>query len=115
MYCLKCGNSTENEQVFCDHCLKIMAGYPVKPGINVHLPRKNPLPVQKKQSRRRILSSDEQLLRMRVTVRILTVLLCVSLLVLGISLYYNFLPRTPEASIPQESIGQNYSIDPTLE
>lgn len=115
MYCLKCGNETGNEQIFCTHCLEVMESYPVKPGTNIQLPRRNPVPVQKKQSRRRSLSPEEQIVRMRVTIRTLFALLGVSLIALGIAVWLNFLPR--EASvIPEEpSKGQNYTVDPTLE
>ncbi len=115
MYCLKCGNETETGRIFCSHCLEVMERYPVKPGTKVQLPRRNHGQAQKKQSRRRPLSQEEQIIRMRVTIRTLTALLGAALLALGISLWLNFLPRASGSTVPEESIGQNYTVDDALE
>lgn len=112
MYCLKCGNETGNDQVFCAHCLDVMERYPVKPGTSVHLPRRNPASAQKKQSRRRAYSPEEQIVRLRVSVRTLTALLCAAILALGISVWLNLRPKTAEETTPVPSIGQNYTVDP---
>ncbi len=115
MYCLKCGNEAENGQIFCNHCLEVMERYPVKPGTSIQLPRRNTVQLSKKQSRRRSLSPEEQIIHMRVTIRTLTAILCASLLILGISIWLNFLPRKAQAQPPEPSIGQNYTVDPTLD
>lgn len=41
MYCMKCGKEIDDQQVFCDDCLAVMAQYPVKPDVAVHLPKRN--------------------------------------------------------------------------
>lgn len=41
MNCLKCGREIPAQQVFCESCLKEMAGQPVKPGTLVLLPVRN--------------------------------------------------------------------------
>lgn len=40
MHCMKCGKQIEESQVFCDECLNVMAQYPVKPDVAVHLPKR---------------------------------------------------------------------------
>ncbi len=115
MYCLKCGNEAENGQIFCNHCLEVMERYPVKPGTNIQLPRRNSVPLPKKQARRRSLSPEEQIVHMRVTIRTLAAILCTSLLLLGISVWLNFQPRENQTQPPVPSMGQNYTADPTLD
>ncbi len=115
MYCLKCGNEAENDQIFCAHCLNIMEQYPVKPGTNIQLPRRNTLQTQKKQTWRRNFSLEEQVVHMRVTIRTLVAILGVVLIALGISIWLNFLPRATQAQPPETSIGQNYSAGPAAD
>lgn len=38
---MKCGKEIDDQQVFCDDCLAVMAQYPVKPDVAVHLPKRN--------------------------------------------------------------------------
>ena len=113
MYCLKCGNETENEQVFCKHCLEVMDKYPVKPGTHVQLPRRNNVVVSKKQSRRRNLTAEDQVVHYKVMVRTLIALLGTVSVVLGIfiGLYLN---NQKEPVMTEEPpIGQNYTVDST--
>ena len=112
MSCLKCGNETTQEQVFCEHCLEIMSQYPVKPGTPVQLPKRDALPTQKKQSRRRQLTPEDQIVHLKVLVRTLVALLGVVSVMLGIFAGLYFMKeKTSDTSVP--SIGQNYTVDPT--
>ena len=112
MNCLKCGNETENEQVFCGHCLEIMSRYPIKPGTPVQLPKRETLPVSKKQSRRRQLTPEDQIIHLKVLVRTLAALLGAVSIVLGIFIGLYFSKEKPSDN-PVPSIGQNYTVDPT--
>ena len=111
MYCMKCGKETENEQVFCKHCLEVMDKYPIKPGTHVHLIHRNEIPAVKKQSRRRSLPVEEQIVHYKVLVRTLVALLAAVSVVLGIFVGLHFQQQTPAAE--EVPIGQNYTVDPT--
>lgn len=110
MYCLKCGNETENEQVFCQRCLDVMEQYPVKPGTIARIPHRSSNASSKKQNRRKIHSMEDQVIRLRVTVRTLLAVLGAALVVLGIFvwLYFDALGKLSEA--PESSKGTNYQV-----
>ena len=90
MYCLRCGRDTNQERVFCDDCLELMDKQPVKPGTAIQLPRRNVNAAQKRQNRRRALSPEEQVVRLKVTARTLFALLCTVLLTFGVCLWLYF-------------------------
>lgn len=70
MHCVKCGKKTENEQIFCPHCLEVMEAYPVKPDAHIQLPTRSAAPAQKKSGRkRRTLNADEKIAYLRGKVR----------------------------------------------
>ncbi|MBQ4641465.1 MAG: hypothetical protein IJB47_02490 [Oscillospiraceae bacterium] len=110
MNCLKCGKETQNQQVFCNHCLQGMDAYPVKPGTAVHLPHRPEQPISKKQAhRRKPLNPEDQISHLRKAVRrlvTLAVLMAVLLTVLGAMLVRNLLP---EDQLQQP--GRNYAIN----
>ncbi len=110
MYCLKCGNETENEQVFCQRCLDVMEQYPVKPGTIARIPHRNSNAALKKQNRRKTHNLEDQVIRLRVTVRTLLAILGAVLVVLGIFvwLYFNMLDNLAE--VPEFSKGTNYQV-----
>lgn len=110
MYCLRCGNETDEEQVFCAKCLEYMEQHPVKSGTPVKLPNRELHPAPKKQSRRKSLTMEEQNIRLRVLVRTLFALLgTVSvMLVIFIMLYLQAESKISE--IPEASKGTNYSV-----
>ena len=114
MNCMKCGKETEKEQVFCAHCLEVMERYPIKPGTHIQLPRREALPAQKKQNRRRNMTPEDQIVHQRVLIRTLLALLGTVSVVLGIfiGLYFNHEEAPIEAEPP---IGQNYTVDSTAE
>lgn len=109
MYCLKCGKETQGENVFCPRCLEVMEQYPIKPGTPVQLPHREAAVIQKKASRRRSLSTEEQLQQLRVTVRVLLTCLLAVCLLLGFFVWQYFRSGTEE--VPQKEIGQNYTVD----
>lgn len=51
MNCMKCGQETVDEHVFCEKCLAVMEKYPVRPGAVVMLPRRREPSVIKKLRR----------------------------------------------------------------
>lgn len=110
MYCLKCGNETENDQVFCGHCLEIMESYPVKPGTPARIPYRNLNASAKKQNRRKTPSLEEQVVRLKVVTRTLLAILGAVLILLGIFvwLYLDMIDNVPE--IPESSKGTNYQV-----
>ncbi len=113
MNCLKCGKKTKGNQVFCSDCLETMEAYPVKPDVHIQLPNRTRLPAVKKSWRKRKnLTKEEQLARLRIYVRrlvalvlLLTVLLCVTVAML---LHNVLKPDTPD-------LGKNYTVDSTMD
>ena len=116
MNCMKCGVEIPENQVFCDHCLALMQDYPIKPGAHIHLPKRAAAVNEPKKAakKKRTLSPEEQLsalklkvLRMRLTIVILTFIVCVvsGLLVLKI---YNVQSTAP-------TTGRNYTIDTSMD
>ena len=81
MVCMKCGSKMESEQAFCQDCLLEMEKYPVKPGTAVHLPIRKEAPVVRKNvsHRRRTVSPEEQLVKLKKRVWILGISLFLSL------------------------------------
>ncbi len=108
MNCMKCGRETTQEQVFCDACLADMDRYPVKPGTPIHIPAQ-PQPVVHKKSHRRmrVMEPEEQISRLKKSVKLLAVSLIVLLLAWGVTFGLLLHIWQQEEKIP---IGQNYSI-----
>lgn len=81
MACLKCGEKTQDSQVFCPNCLEVMAQHPVKPDAVVHIPQRAPV-VHEKRPAPRIadqLAQQRKLLRwLAGLVAALALLLCVT-------------------------------------
>jgi len=107
MKCMKCGREMETEQVFCDDCLLEMEKYPVNPGTAVHLPLRKDIPVSRKSpSRRRTVSPEEQIQRLKKRVWFLSGTLVVTLMLLLAMIYptVNFFLRNYHLRP-----GQNYT------
>ena len=84
MNCLKCGREITEGNVFCPDCLAVMEKYPVKPNASVQLPRRDEQEAPKKSSKRKKISQEERIAklkkqsrRMALVIAILFVLLCV--------------------------------------
>ncbi len=82
MNCIKCGRDVRGEQVFCDACQEDMEFYPVKPGTPVQLPTHTPLPEGRTRTMRakKTLNPEARLHKLRISNRLLTLALAVSLL-----------------------------------
>ena len=114
MGCMKCGRDTLEDQVFCEACREDMKNYPVKPNIAVQLPQRNSVPVAKRspQIRRRILTNEEIIRRLRKRCRIFLALWLVTALLLTATGFFAARYFFGEAiRLP----GQNYSTFTTIE
>lgn len=82
MYCMRCGRELKEGQAFCKPCRELMERYPVPPGTAIHIPQRKPLssPKKKPSHKRRELKPEEQIARLRSTVRWLYLLLVVAVL-----------------------------------
>ena len=70
MSCMKCGNHTEDGQVFCARCQEMMEDYPVKPDTHIQLPVRNVEALPKKQPRKwRSGEKDAQITNLRQQIR----------------------------------------------
>lgn len=113
MACLKCGRKTNSEQVFCDGCLQIMDEHPVKAGTPVLLPNpKNTGAAKKAAHRKRTLSPEEQIVHLRKALRRMYLCVAVLIVVLGMATAL-LVHEVLENAAP--TIGQNYTIDTTLQ
>ena len=107
MFCLKCGKETEEKAVFCQHCLSEMEKYPVKPDVKFFLPKATaPAVAKKAPSRRKVLTSEERISRMKKAIQWLCILLSVAVLSLALSVA--LLMDSFSSEDPQTAIGQNY-------
>ena len=113
MNCMKCGREIGEDQVFCAKCLEAMDQYPVNPEVVVKLPLRTDLPVKKYQPRKKPLSQEEQILRLKQKTRRLTVSVCV-LLALVIILTFLSIDFFRPLDV-QKFLGKNYSTVETME
>ena len=112
MQCLKCGNETEENQVFCRHCLEVMEKYPVKCTAPVHLPdRKLDAPPKKISRKKWLYSPEEQISHLKTTRRrlIITVVVLSLLIVLGAGVLGKILYSVHL----QHLAGKNYAVETT--
>lgn len=112
MQCLKCGKKTADRQVFCDECLSVMQDYPVKPGIPVHLPKREPRTAEKKSPVQRDPTPEEQLGNLRTTMRwLLGVIAILSILLLATAgmLIHTLEQSSVRPDSDKSDIGRNYT------
>lgn len=112
MECLKCGRETD--QTFCDQCRKSMKDYPVKQGLVIQLPVRQEEPAKKSSHRKKDLSAEEQILRLKLHIRRQRWFILFLVLLLVISGFTGFFLYHRNKVRP---IGQNYSTatQPTTE
>lgn len=103
MYCLKCGQESENEQAFCLNCQKEMAKYPVNPNTAVQLPSRKQLQPKKPVKRR--VTPEDQIRILKKQVRIYACLFFAALLV-AVCLS---IPLIRDYGKTKFQIGQNYT------
>lgn len=107
MHCMKCGREIGEQQVFCDSCQEDMKKYPVKPNATVTIPQRPTSNSAKKRSRRsREVKPEDQIRRLRLTVRCLCAALIVT--VIGFALMAVMLMQLIEQRDNEPGIGQNY-------
>ncbi len=83
---MKCGRELKETRIFCPECLEVMAKYPVKPGTPIQLPNHPQVPAAPvKHSRRKLRKPEEQILRLRSTIRWLVLALAVALLAFAVA------------------------------
>ena len=107
MNCLKCGREVKGSQVFCDGCLNVMAQYPVKTGVAVHLPSRSLNPDQQPVIKKRPPTPEELLTKARRETRRLRrwVVLLTAAIILGAIAVIAYKFRDPLI----ENIGRNYT------
>ncbi len=112
MQCLKCGKKTADQQVFCEECLAVMQQHPVKPGIPIHLPQREPRPVEKKSQHRTDPTPVEVADQLRATIRWLLAalaILSVVLLCTAGMLIHTLEQNAGRPHITKGDIGRNYT------
>lgn len=126
MNCIKCGKKLKNHHVFCEDCLALAENYPIDPDTPVILPKiTEDTSPKKRQTRKRPASSpEEQLPRLRKTLRrmvLLIVFLCI-LLTASLWVIWKLLQRDDKlkAKLPtlyswQVDADQNVSRETTLD
>ena len=115
MNCLKCGNKTKGDQVFCSHCLEVMETYPVKPDVHVQIPSRRTLPAPKKSWRRRKnLTLEEQIELLRRRVHRLTALTALLAILLGVTAAMLFHTVNNNGELELD-LGKNYTVESTTD
>lgn len=108
MHCMKCGREIGEGQVFCPDCLLVMAKYPVKPGTAILLPKRREVPFAKRAvPRRKMLTPEEQIRKLRKSLRTVFALWLITFLLFCAALYPAILHLAGEVQLLP---GQNYSV-----
>ena len=109
MICLKCGKKTKEDHVFCDKCLTTMDAYPVKPDVHIQLPNRSAAAAAKKAGpKRRQLTAEEQVVQLNRSVRILSLVVVVLVLLLCVM---GFLLLENTNMGEDLTLGTNYTYD----
>ena len=109
MNCAKCGREIQEGQVFCPICLEEMEGYPVKPGIVVHIPKRVDEEDDKTSLswKRPVLSPEEQVRKLKK--KLLWLRLAVATLLIAGGVLCFILGKAVTELDVRGIIGQNYS------
>ena len=110
MKCMRCGNATSADAVFCEECLADMEKHPVKPGTPINLPRREKQQTVKR-SKKRTHKPEEQISALRRLVAWLMAVIILLALALTTCIY--MLATQPDTSDGNRLPGQNYgtSVD----
>ncbi|MGN1000246.1 MAG: hypothetical protein ACI4PO_11905 [Faecousia sp.] len=114
MNCMKCGRELKGTEVFCPECAAQMEKYPVKPGTPVQLPYRTAAPPSKKKSKRRILKPEEQIAKLRHSLRLLTLALVV-LMIAFILVTVMLLQVLDQRDRAEDSQLYRYSVEERME
>lgn len=110
MYCLRCGQETDEDQAFCLECQKEMAKYPIDPNAAVQLPVRRQAP-PKRPAKRKI-PPEEQVKALKRRVRLYACLFAAALFA-AVCLA---VPVIRDIGENKFQIGQNYStVKPNTE
>ncbi len=112
--CIKCGKELAGTKVFCNECLGVMKEYPVPSGTPLIIHQREVPAAKKANAKKKALSPEEQVLRLRGIIRWLVLgvfVLVLALVVTGTWLLKEV--REPQW-IPEETKGQNYSTQITI-
>ena len=93
--------------MFCKSCLSVMEQYPVRQDIRVQLPHRAPPAEKKAAAKRKVLSPEEQISRLRGTVKRLALALVCALILLVFSMSLLF--QRFNWQNPENTIGKNYN------
>ena len=108
MYCLKCGREVNEDKVFCQDCVSVMDQYPVKPGTVILLPkRRDGAPVNRAAVRRKNLSPEELIRKLRrrsVTLFVVWVITFLALCAMSVPGITHIMEDN------HFGLGQNYSV-----
>ena len=87
MKCMKCGREIDEGQVFCPDCLLVMAKYPVKPGTAIVLPKKRDSAVKRPAPRRKLVTPEDQIRKLRRSLRTVFIMWLITFLLLCVMVY----------------------------
>lgn len=112
MNCMKCGRETLSDQVFCPHCLEEMAKNPIRPDVIINLPSRPDASQKRAAPRKRVLTPEEQIRRLKKVNKFLIIGLFLTALLAGIfaSISIDFFKQLDV----QRFLGQNYSTVETI-
>ena len=113
MNCMKCGREIADDQVFCPKCMELMAQHPVKPDVVIRLPQRQETVIRKTAPRKKVLTKDAQIARLKRRTRWLAVINCLlfAACLLILSLCIDYIRQLDVRNLP----GQNYSTIETLD
>ena len=112
MNCMKCGREVGEDQVFCPQCLALMEKHPVKPDVVIQLPQRKEVAPKKAQPRKKMLSAEEQISRLKRRGRWMFAGICL-LLVVNTLLTLLCIDYFRQLDV-QKLLGQNYSTVETV-
>lgn len=108
MNCMRCGVKTGEKEVFCSECLASMEKYPIRPGTPIHIPMRSAIPEAKKApKKKRELTPEEQISRLRIKVQWLRAALLAALIV--IALLSGILLASSLQEVTQAPSARNYT------
>ena len=113
MNCMKCGREIADDQVFCPKCMELMALHPVKSDVVIRLPQRREASPKKTAPRKKMLTKDEQIARLKRRNRWLAAISCLLLTacLFVLSLCIDYFRQLDV----QKLLGQNYSTAETTD